>query len=220
MQRLMLLSNTYRMSDQFNEAAAKIDATNKYLWRMNQQRLDAEQIRDAALAVSSSLNAKMGGPPVFPALEPDELTALGGGNKNEWPATLDPKESLRRSVYMVMKRTFRLPMLEAFDEPDPIFSCSRRESTNVAPQALTLMNSTFMLDRAHDFAAKLVKKDGDNPEAWVDDAWQFALSRPPAENEKQKALELFAGKSGDARTRALDEMCLMIFNLNEFVYVD
>jgi hypothetical protein len=102
----------------------------------------------------------------------------------------------------------------------PIFSCSRRESTNVAPQALTLMNSRFMLERAHDFATRLIKQDGDNPDAWVNDAWQLALARQPADDEKQKALDLFAGKSGEGRSRSLDELCLMIFNLNEFVYVD
>jgi len=98
MQRLMLLSNSYRMSDQFNAGNAKIDATNRYFWRMNEERLDAEEIRDSALAVSGSLNTKMGGPPVIPPLESDELSALGG--KNEWPATLDPEEALQRSVYM------------------------------------------------------------------------------------------------------------------------
>jgi hypothetical protein len=90
----------------------------------------------------------------------------------------------------------------------------------VAPQALTLMNSKFASERARAFAARLTKKDGDDPSAWVDDAWQLALSRPLAADEKQKALELFAGKSGEARSHALVEFCLMIFNLNEFIYVD
>jgi hypothetical protein len=217
-ERLLLLSNTYRMSDRHNEADARVDPTNRYFWRMNQERLDAEEIRDAALSVSGSLNTKMGGPPVIPPLQPDEVNALG--QESEWPATLDPKEPLRRSVYIYVKRTFRLPMLESFDEPDSSFSCSRRETTNVAPQALTLMNSKFASERAREFAARLTGKDGDDPSAWVDDAWQLALSRSPAADEKQKALELFAGKSGEARSRALVEFCLMVFNLNEFLYVD
>jgi hypothetical protein len=123
-------------------------------------------------------------------------------------------------VYMYVKRTFRLPMLESFDQPDSSFSCARRDATNVAPQALTLMNSQFMLDRARDLAARLAKKDNDNAGAWVDDAWQLALARPPSADERGKAIEMFAGKEGDALSRARLEFCLMLFNLNEFIYVD
>jgi hypothetical protein len=82
------------------------------------------------------------------------------------------------------------------------------------------MNSRFASERARDFAARLSKKDEDDPGAWVEDAWQLAFSRPPAADEKQRALELFADKSGEARSHALVEFCLMIFNLNEFIYVD
>jgi hypothetical protein len=77
-----------------------------------------------------------------------------------------------------------------------------------------------MFQRARDFAARLTKKDGDNPGAWVDDGWQLALSRPPADDERRKAIELFADKTGEPRSRALVEFCLMLFNLNEFIYVD
>ena len=79
------------------------------------------------------------------------------GEISQWPATLDPRESLRRSVYMYAKRTFRLPMLETFDAPDSSLSCSRRDVTNVAPQALALMNNEFVLARAQEFADRLRK---------------------------------------------------------------
>src|SRR3954453_4411769 len=112
---------------------------------------------------------------------------------------------------MYVKRMFRLPMLAAFDEPDNSFSCARRETTNVAPQALTLMNSRFMFERARDLASRLTKKDGDDPGAWIEDGWRLALARPPAADERQKALEMFAGKSGAQRSRTLIEFCLMLF---------
>ncbi len=217
-ERQILLSSAYQMSDQYNAANAKVDPGNRNWWRMDRHRLDAEEIRDATLAVSGALNLKAGGPPVIPPLEPDEVSALG--EESLWPATVNPQEPLRRSVYMYVKRMFRLPMLESFDQPDSSFSCARREATNVAPQALTLMNSRFMFQRARDFAARLTKKDGDNPGAWVDDGWQLALSRPPADDERRKAIELFADKTGEPRSRALVEFCLMLFNLNEFIYVD
>lgn len=218
MQRLILLSNTYRMSDRFDAENARIDPLNRNWWRMSRQRLDAEEIRDATLAVSGALNLKAGGPPVIPPLEPDEISALG--EESLWPATLNPTEPARRSVYMYVKRMFRLPMLEIFDAPDNSFSCARREATTVAPQALTLLNSRFMFDRAKELAARLTRKDGGNPGVWVEDGWRLALARPPSAEEKQKALDMFVGKSGDERSRALVEFCLMLFNLNEFIYVD
>jgi hypothetical protein len=217
MQRAILLSSTYRMSDRYDASDAKVDPTDRYLWRFDRQRLDAEEVRDAVLAVSGALNLKAGGPPVISPLEPDEVDALG--DVSLWPATINREEPLRRSIYMYVKRMFRLPMLASFDEPDNSFSCARRDVTNVAPQALTLMNSRFMFERARDFADRLAKK-GDDPTIWVDQGWQLALARPPATEERQRALEMFAGKSGDARTRALVEFCLMLFNLNEFIYVD
>jgi mono/diheme cytochrome c family protein len=217
LQRTILLSNAYRMSDRYDAAAAKVDPTDRYLWRFDRQRLDAEEVRDAVLSASGSLNGKAGGPPVVPALEPDEVDALG--EVSLWPATVNREEPLRRSIYMYVKRMFRLPMLASFDEPDNSFSCARRDVTNVAPQALTLMNSRFMFQRARDFADRLAKK-ADDPAVWVDQGWQLALSRAPAADERQKALEMFAGKSGDARQRVLVEFCLMLFNLNEFIYVD
>ena len=178
MQRLIMLSNTYQMSDSYDSGNAKLDAENRYLWRMNRVRLDAESVRDSVLACAGTLNLKMGGPPVIPPLEPDEVNALG--DISQWPATLDPVEPLRRSVYMYVKRTFRIPMLETFDEPDSTLSCSRRDVTNVAPQALALMNNNFVFARAKEFAARLRKLDGDDHTAWVTDGWQIALGRPPS----------------------------------------
>jgi len=215
MQRLILLSSTYQMSDRYNAANAKIDADNRFLWRMNRTRLDAEEIRDAVLKCADSLNPKMGGPPVIPPLSADEVSALG--DVSQWPVTLDPKEPLRRSVYMYVKRTFRLPMLESFDEPDSTLSCSRRDVTNVAPQALVLLNSDFVFERAKEFAARLRKQDAENSAAWVMDGWQIALGRPPSEDEKKQALKIFTSREND---RALIKFCLMLYNLNEFIYVD
>ena len=193
MHRLLMLSSAYQMSDTYNAANAKVDAENHYLWRMNRTRLDAESLRDAVLASAGTLNTKMGGPPVIPPLEPDEVNALG--DVSQWPATLDPIEPLRRSVYIYVKRMFRLPMLETFDSPDSTLSCSRRDVTNVAPQALALLNNNFIFGRAKEFAARLRKQDGDDHAAWVADGWRIALGRPPSETERQRALA-YAFKAG------------------------
>jgi hypothetical protein len=214
MHRLLMLSNAYRMSDQNDEKNAAIDAENRFLWRMNRTRLDAEEVRDATLACAGTLNSKMGGPPVIPPLAPDEVNALG--EISQWPATLDAREPLRRSVYMYAKRTFRLPIMETFDAPDSSLSCSRRDVTNVAPQALALLNNEFVLARAREFASRL-QKLGTSADAWVTNGWEIALGRSPTPAERAKALAMLDAPD---QSRALTDLCLMLFNLNEFVYVD
>ncbi len=232
MHRLIMLSNTYQMSDGYDEANARIDPNNRYLWRRNRARLEAEEIRDAVLACAGTLNPKMGGPPVIPRLNSDELSSLD--DVKQWPATSDPSEPLRRSIYLFSKRTFRVPMLETFDMPDSSLSCPRRDVTNVAPQALALMNNEFIFRQAQAFAARLIKENGNGPVGWVENGWRIALGRAPSNMEKEKTLEMFgqsgitkvakvegepAGASAD-QAHALTKFCLMLFNLNEFIYVD
>jgi hypothetical protein len=214
MHRLLMLSNAYRMSDRYDAGNAALEAENRYLWRMNRTRLDAEEVRDATLASAGTLNPKMGGAPVIPPLAPDEVNALG--EISQWPATLDSREPLRRSVYMYAKRTFRLPIMETFDAPDSSLSCSRRDVTNVAPQALALLNNEFVVTRAREFAARL-QKLGTSPESWVTNGWEIALGRAPTAAERAKALAMVDMPD---RSAALTDFCLMLFNLNEFLYVD
>ena len=215
MHRMVMLSNAYRMSDQFDEKNAATDAENRYLWRMNRTRLDAEAVRDAVLACAGTLNPKMGGAPVIPPLAVDEVNALG--EISQWPATLDLREPLRRSVYMYAKRTFRLPIMETFDAPDSSLSCSRRDVTNVAPQALALLNNEFVIARAKEFAERLRKIDPAHADSWVTNGWEIALGRAPTAAERAKALALLDTPD---QSKALADFCLMLFNLNEFIYVE
>jgi len=231
MHRLIMLSNTYQMSNQFDAKNASVDPDNRFLWRMNRQRLEAEALRDAVLAVSGKLNLKMGGPPVVPPLTKEELAGLK--EVSQWPVSLDPSEHVRRGVYLYVKRSFRLPMFEIFDQPESSFSCSRRDVTNVAPQALALLNNEFTLQNAEELAIRLLKEFGSSPEAWIQNGWNLALGRSPSGLEKGKAMEHFSktqpvslshtaeGNSGETfAPKALVEFCLMLFNLNEFIYVD
>lgn len=209
--RTIMLSNAYQMSSLPDQANAKIDPQNTYLWRMNRQRLEGEAVRDAVLAISGDLNLKMYGPPVAVPLSDEELGGMR--DMSQWAVNGDPSEYPRRSVYLYVKRSFRLPMLETFDTPDASASCARRESSTVAPQALALMNSEFSNKQADALAGRLRKQYGDNPEAWVDAGWRLTTGRPPSGIEKQKALA-FLAKNNLAR------LCLMWFNLSEFLYVD
>ncbi|MDX1981056.1 MAG: PSD1 and planctomycete cytochrome C domain-containing protein [Bryobacteraceae bacterium] len=211
MHRLIMLSAAYQRSSRPDAESARIDAENKYLWRMNRRRLEAEAVRDAVLAASGELNLKMYGPPVAVPLTAEEL----GGMRDlgQWAVSGDPSDFTRRSVYLYVKRSFRLPMFETFDAPDAAASCPRRENSTVAPQALALMNSEFVNEQAGRLAARLKKEHGEDPGAWVDAGWRTALGRAPSPEEKQKAVAFLA-------KNPLPRLCLMWFNLSEFLYVD
>jgi mono/diheme cytochrome c family protein len=214
MHRLLMLSNTYQMSNRHDGAAARVDGENRLLWRMNRRRLEAEAVRDAILAAAGSLNLKMYGVPVVVGLSKDEME--GVKNLYQWNPAVDEAEWNRRSVYLYVKRGFRFPLFEIFDAPDNSFSCPRRDVTNVAPQALALLNNDFVHRQAEIFAARLRRECGDDAARWVETGWQLALGRTPTSEERAKALEVFAAP-GDA---ALVKFCLLLYNLNEFVYVD
>ncbi|MSV30401.1 MAG: DUF1553 domain-containing protein [Bryobacterales bacterium] len=211
MQRTLMLSNTYRMSSGPDAANSKIDADNRYFWRMNRRRLEAEALRDAVLAVSGELNPKPGGPPVAVPLSEEEREGMR--DATQWPVASDPAEHSRRSVYLLVKRSFRLPMFETFDQPDAAASCARRESSTIAPQALALMNSGFMTGQAAKFAARLRKEYGEDPETWVDRGWKLVLGRGHSVEEKSRAVAF-------AKSNGLERLCLLWFNMSEFVYVD
>jgi cytochrome c553 len=211
--RLIMLSATYRMSSQYNESNANVDPSNQYLWRMNRQRMDAETLRDSVLCVAGVLNLKMGGRPAIPPLTKQELAGMWA--PSQWPVSLDPAEHNRRSIYLYAKRSFPFPMLAIFDQPDTAVSCPRREVTTVAPQALALLNSQFMEKQARNLAARLQATHPGDRDAWVSGGWQLVLGREPSADEKQKALAFLHADSPE-----LDNLCLVLLNMNEFLYID
>jgi hypothetical protein len=211
MHRLIMLSNTYRGSSVADEESLRKDPENRYFSRMNRHRLDGDGIRDTILAVAGTLNLKMGGVGVIPPLTREEI--LAARMPQLWPANPDPSEHMRRSIYLQMKRSLTLPMLQIFDAPDTATSCPRRENSTVAPQALALMNSEFTVAQAEQFASRIKKQAGENPEATVDAGWRLAFGRPPTDDERQTALDYL-------RRNSLARLCLLMFNMSEFIYVD
>ena len=211
MHKLIVLSGTYRSSSRASKRSMEIDPDNHYLWRMNRRRLDADAIRDSILNVSGRLNLKMGGVGVIPPLTGEEI--LAARMPHLWPAHPDPDEHARRSVYLQVKRSMALPMLQIFDAPDTSTSCARRESSTVAPQALAMMNSSFVVREAHAFAARLRRETDGQPKSLVSAGWQLAFGRAPSAMEFRTALAYLHRSS-------LHDLCLMLFNLNEFIYVD
>ncbi len=238
MHRLIMLSDAYQRDSRFTSAEnARLDPENHYLWRMNRRRLEAEAIWDTIHAVAGDLNSKMGGRPVMPQLSKSEMNALR--EKATWVAPADPAEANRRGVYILCRRNFMFPLFDKFDRPDPAASCPRREMTTVAPQALWLLNNEISLNQAVQMADRLVREQGANPAKWVQAAWCLALAREPSAQESKEACELMetltntgsdenwaetlpkelAGLSR-AQAGALVKLCLTLFNLNEFEYVD
>lgn len=213
MHKLIMTSEAYRRRSVASEKARQLDPGNTWLSHTNRRRLQAEEIRDAVLQVTGRLNLKAGGIPVVPPLEAEELFGLIGKPENAWVVTEDPAEHTRRSIYLLARRTFQQPMFEAFDSPDGILSCSRRNESTTAPQSLSLLNSAFMLDQARIVASKVHT---------VDDAWQRVLNRNPSENERAAAQALVDRQTArlGSRQAAIAELTRGLMNLNEFLYVD
>lgn len=212
MHRMMLLSETYRQSSisPIEETASAKDAENKLLWKFNRRRLEAEEIRDASLAVAGRLNEKAGGPSVIVPIDPDLTNFLY--KPSQWAVTSDVKDHDRRSVYLFQKRNLRLPFMEVFDSPDLQISCPRREQSTHAPQALELLNGDFANAMADAFAQRL-ETESRSADQRIDLAYRLAAGRSPSLQEKSIAEKYLAAGS-------LREFSLAMLNLNSFLYVN
>jgi hypothetical protein len=236
MHRLIMTSATYRQSVLAGEKSAKADPDDKLLSRFPIKRLEAEVIRDSALAIAGMLNPKRGGPSIFPEI-PKGMTVRGG-----WEVTKDQAERNRRSVYVFVRRNTRYPMFEAFDMPDPYATCPRRYVSTTSLQALMLLNSELALDWARHFAGRVLSRAGANPASVVDVAYQFAYCRHATADEiatgsrfldeqearigqrDDAALPVYPKAKAQpesipsARSAAVVDFCHVLMNSNEFVY--
>jgi hypothetical protein len=216
--RLMLTSATYRqasavVADTDDAArAAEVDPDNQLLSRMRMRRIEAEIVRDSMLAASGELNLAMGGPSGYPEL-PKELSDRYG-----WKPSKKIEDRNRRAVYLFAKRNMRLPLFDAFDAPDTHETCCRRDETTTAPQALSLLNDEWMLDRAAAMAERVRTLAGDEPAAQIATAWRLAFGREPSDASRQTATAFLTRSPTDKA--ALRDYCHVLLNANAFVYVD
>jgi hypothetical protein len=218
--RLILASNTYRMSKRSLSEYADRDPEDRLLWRVPYRRLEVEAVRDSMLAVSGQLNLLMYGPGVYPEVPKGALEGHSDPDKVWKPS--GEREASRRTVYVHVKRSLLVPLVEVLDFCDTARSSARRGVTTVAPQALTLFNGAFVNRQAHDLALRLEKEAGGDPSKQIDLAYRLALCRPPTENERVALLAFLRRQAadGDVPLAAREQMCRVIFNLNEFVYPD
>jgi hypothetical protein len=218
--KLIMTSATYQQKSMTNDQApmtkqiqnpkskiqngASVDPENTLLWRQNLRRLEAELIRDNMLAVSGTLDRTLYG-----------------------PGTLDEGHT-RRSIYFMVKRSKLVPMMQLFDQPEPLVSVGDRPSTTIAPQALAFLNSPHVRTYAHNFAKQLLPEYEKSPAAAVNHAYLTAIGRTPDGEELSSTLAFLAGQeksyssAGKANTRELSlaDFCQVLFGLNEFVYVE
>jgi hypothetical protein len=207
--RLILLSSFYRQTSEDNPACAKIDGDNRFLWRMNRQRLDAESVRDAILAVSGKLDNRMGGPGFEPFRFKDDHSPIYDHTALE---KIHDPATYRRTVYRFTVRSVPSPFLECLDCADPNVNTPVRNTTLTALQALALLNDPFVVRQAEYFAERL-RRESPEPSQQITAAFRLAFGRPPGEMERLALLN-YAKKHG------LPAACRLLFNANEFLFID
>jgi len=215
--RMIVLSATYQQAA-VHPAVAAAEPDPALLWRQSVRRLQAEPLRDAQLAVAGLLLPTAGGPPVWPELPREVLTANpafldDNATKTKGWYPSPPAERHARSLFLVQKRTVRVPLMETFDLPENATSCGRRTVSTVAPQALALFNGGLTAEVAEALARRIEAVAGADEGAQVDAAFRLALQRAPSGPERERSL-------GFRQSRSLVEFARVLVNLNEFVYVD
>ena len=208
MHREICVSAAYRQASYRRDDAALVDADNRLLWRKSPRRLEAETVRDAALAVAGELRLRVGGPGFL-----DYMEVNRSGSWSYFSADPVGEEFQRRSIYRTWARGGRHPLLDTFDCPDPSTTAPRRPVTTTPTQALALLNNRFMLRMADRFADRVGREAGDEIAARVARAFRLAFGRPPESDELAACARVAASHGMPAVTRVL-------LNSNEFLYVD
>jgi hypothetical protein len=180
--RLILTSATYRQSSTVRKELQDKDPENVLLARAPRVRMQAESIRDAALAASGLMNPVIGGPSVHPP-QPAGVAELGYANSIKWNNDEGPAR-YRRGLYIHFQRTTPYPMLMNFDTPDSNVACSRRRRSNSPLQALNLLNDPVFFEAAQAFAMRLARES--KPDERLDYAFELALSRKPTARERER----------------------------------
>jgi mono/diheme cytochrome c family protein len=180
--RTIVNSSAYRQSSRQRPDLAEVDAGNSLLARQNRFRVEAELVRDLALAVGGLLNPALGGPSVQPPL-PTSLLNRPEFKSERLMAPSQGLDRYRRGVYVNVQRTFSYPMLKDFDSADPSASCPRRERSNTPLQALTLLNDPAFAECARALGFRILWESQSGPEERIRHAFRITLSRVPDGSE-------------------------------------
>jgi hypothetical protein len=221
MHRLIMTSSTYRQASTISSSdqrAIEVDPENNLLWRQRLRRLEAESIRDAVLSVAGRLQSSMLGSPSGVHVMPDgEIVVHQNSNPN------------RRSIYLQNLRLKPITMLNAFDQPMMQINCHVRSQSTVSTQALTLLNSSFMIDAANAFSQRILDGSlGDPARQAIEIAFGRIASKQELESlnafldSQQRRYQETDKKITDrsAQQMALADLCHMLLSANEFIYID
>lgn len=211
MHRSILLSKTYQMSSHASESAREADPGNRLWSRFSRIRMSVEEIRDGLLSLDGSLDLAVGGS----LLKPEDKKR----------AKIDLEEVKRRTVYVPVRRGSIPSLLATFDFGDATTPSEGRARTNVAPQALFIRNSRFVVDRAHGLAEKLLAEREATDAQRVSQAYLLILGREPDAAETDAALTYIGGLekrlgSTDAHQEAWQSLCHVLMSTNEFLYIN
>ncbi|HND54158.1 MAG TPA: DUF1553 domain-containing protein, partial [Pirellulaceae bacterium] len=195
--REIVMSSTFKQSSRRPESLASRDPDNRLLGRMSIRRLDAEVIRDSILATSGVINSRAFGPAV--PVSPDEVgqVTIGVDTRDTAGRPTGKSRSIggeeyRRSVFVQVRRTLPLEMLEMFDAPTPTPNCESRTPSTVAPQALMLLNNEFVIAQSELFAKRVQEEAGPDPVSQAARAWQIAFGAQPAPAELEDLVKFMA----------------------------
>ena len=240
LQRLIVTSTAYRQNSRRRDELDAVDPENRLLGRMPVRRLEAETIRDALLALSGRLSSKQYGPPV--PVAPDDVgqivvsidTRDAAGVPTGKVVALG-EEEFRRSIYVQVRRSMPLGMLEPFDAPLMTPNCQQRASSTVAPQSLLMMNSPLVAQQAEAIAARIEREAGAEPALRFQRAWRLVFGRAPSDKETETGVTFLARQSEAANANAptdpkiskpdpartaLANLCQALVSSNGFLYVD
>jgi hypothetical protein len=225
--RLMMMSSAYQQASWGGPAietatAESVDPGNRLLWHARLRRLESEDIRDAVLATSGKLDLTMGGKPVPLDYEADGMVQVA---KKDLPT---PTSQWRRSLYLFTRRNYNLSLLIAFDQPVMNGNCPRRTTSSVVLQSLAMLNDSFILEQAEYFANRL--NEAHDLPAKIDQAFRIALARKPTPKELAWSADLIRRHSvtyaatgmvsEKADSQGLVQLCRMLLNTNEFLYLE
>lgn len=247
--KLIMTSTAYRQASVRDSRKDAKDPDNQYYWHMPVRRLEAEVLRDSILKLSGKLNEEYYGPPV--PVKEDEVGQIVVGIEKKNGENVQTEEiplygqEYRRSVYIQVRRSRPLAVLDTFDAPSMDPNCEARNSSTVAPQSLMLMNSGFVFEQAKFFAERVRRESGNDLQAQAMRAWQMAFGGKPNKKELQEAMQFLAGQLNyykanppkaepaakgkkektpaaalTAEEVALATYCQALLSANAFLYVD
>jgi cytochrome c553 len=236
--RLIMLSSTYRQSS-VNDASLRADPENRFYARFKMRRLDAETLRDSMLATTGTLVQASYGPPSGIGRDPQGRVITGIDKGTITTHKVDPAgaDDFRRSIYVQVRRSKPVTVLDTFDAPTMSPNCEMRSQTTVAPQSLLLMNDTFVLDSSRRLADRVTAEAPNDRAKQLQRVWSLLYSKPATDadiakclsylDEQTKALTQYhhdiqhaKGVVPNPPQEAMASLCQILCSSNRFLYVE